>query len=94
MKKHNYTVIRENGRSEFFPESEYFSILANIAAEHMSAGSNWNRPNMLLMDGKVVVEKGLADLAYKFNRYRNEKQAECEADVAEKFTPEWLKEAE
>lgn len=70
--------------------SNYWSILSDIYEEYQSAGGNWDRPSMLLLNGKVVVEKGLADLAWEYGKDRREAYAKAAAEVVEKHTPAWL----
>lgn len=87
----NFTVIRQSGRTEFFSDGDYFSILSSVAHEYGSAGGNWDRPNMLLLNGKVVVPEGLADIAWKYGRRNRELHDELHAKIQAEFTPDWLK---
>jgi hypothetical protein len=48
----------------------YLSILDGIYIEFQSAGGNWDRPDKLFLNGKIVVESGLADLAWKYAQDR------------------------
>lgn len=94
MTKHNFTVIRLSGRTEFYPDADYFSVISNIAHEYMSAGGNWDRPNMLLMDGRVVVSEGIADVAWNYHKRRRELHDEMDDTISREFTPEWLRESQ
>lgn len=86
-----FAVVYENGRAETQKEgSTYWSILDAVYREYQSAGGNWNRPNMLLLNGKVVIDRGLSDLAWKYGK--DAYDARCKADDATKAAhkPGWL----
>lgn len=89
-KKHNYTIIKESGRTEFFADGDYFSILSSIGHEYMSAGGNLDRPNMLLRDGVIVVHSGIADIGHKYYRRRRELADKAEETMLNELTPDWL----
>ena len=72
MAKHNFTVIRDSGRTSWHGDTEYRAVLDLVYADFRTAGSNWDAPNMLLMDGKVVVESGFADMAWKYGERRRQ----------------------
>ena len=45
---------------------------------------------MLLMDGKVVVESGFADMAWKYGERRRQLFLGVEEAIEAEFTPDWL----
>ena len=93
MKKHPiYTIIRESGRTEVYGDRYYLWILNAVGYEYMSAGRNWDRPNMLLMNGKIVVEHGLADLAWNYMEKCRELREEMDRTIAAEFGPSWVEE--
>mgnify|MGYP001171448099 FL=1 len=89
----NFTVIKMSGRTEFFPDGNYFSILSNISHEYGTAGVNWDRPNMLLLDGKVVVGEGLADIAWDYGKRNRELHEALKDALTGEFMTEWLRAA-
>lgn len=89
--KRNYTIIRLSGRTEYFPDADYYGVLGNIYHEHMSAGSNWDRPNMLLMNGKVVVSEDVTDIAWKHGERNRQLHNELRDKLRKEFQPDWLK---
>lgn len=88
-KTRNFTVIRLSGRTEFKSDTDYFSVLASIAHEYGSAPGNWDRPNMLLLNGKVVVAEGIADIAWKYGQRNRELHDEIHRKIRDEFRPEW-----
>lgn len=90
-KGENYTIIKLSGRTEFFPDADYYSVLSNVFHEYMSAGSNWDRPNMLLFNGRVVMTEGLADLAWNYGERNRALHEEIHTKIRAEFAPEWLK---
>jgi len=89
MKKGNWTVIKDSGRTEFYQETDYFSVIAAVGHQYMQAGANWDRPNMLLLNGKVMVESGLAELGYKYVQRRRELYEEVTKKLNDEFAPEF-----
>lgn len=89
-KGQNFTVIRLSGRSEYFQDGDYFTILSGIAHEFGSAGSNWDRPNMLLLNGKVVIPEGIADIAWEYGSRDRELHEGVRFTLRSEFTPDWL----
>lgn len=93
MKKHPiYTIIKESGRTGVYGDRYYLDILNAVGHEYMSAGGNWDRPNMLLMNGKIVVESGLADLAWNYMEKFRELCEEMDRTIAAEFSPSWVEE--
>lgn len=90
MAKHNFTVIRKSGRTSWHGDTEYRTVLDLVYADFRTAGRNWDAPNMLLMDGKVVVESGFADMAWKYGERRRELFLGLEEAIEAEFTPDWL----
>lgn len=84
-----WTVIRLSGAAytEWGPDEpnasgnkDYLGVLDQIYHEMLSGGSQYDRPNMLLSNGKVVIDKGLSDLAWEYgselvNAYTNARLA-------------------
>ena len=93
-KQQNWTIIKESGRTEFKSDTDYFSILSSIGYEFMTAGVSWDRPNMLLLNGKIVVEEGLANLGYKYFIRNRELHDEISRKIREEFKPDWLQEGD
>lgn len=90
-----YAVIYGNGRAETVKDGmDYWSILDSVYVAYQSAGGNWNRPVMLLRNGKVVVEKGLADLAWNYGREKSDMAQKTYAACKNKHKPEWLEDAQ
>jgi len=96
MKKPDrYTIIRYSGRADNCKDgADYFSVLESVFLEHSSAPGDWDAPNMLLLNGKIVVDHHLHDLAWKYCRERLRVIDEAAAAVREKHFPAWLKESE
>lgn len=91
MAKHPYfTIIKESGRAEFYSDRDYYQILSSVAHEYGSAGGSWDRPNMLLKDGKVVVPEKLADIAWKYGQRSRKLYDQTEKQLREEFKPDWL----
>ena len=90
MAKHNFTVIRDSGRTSWHGDTEDRTVLDLVYADFRTAGSNWDAPNMLLMDGKVVVESGFADMAWKYGERRRQLFLGVEEAIEAEFTPDWL----
>lgn len=70
-----WTVIRCSGAAETFwgPDEhgasgkrDYLDVLNHVYNDMVAGGSTYDRPNMLLSDGKVVIDSGLTDLAYAY----------------------------
>lgn len=89
MTKHIYTVVTEKGLTSVHRDATYTSVLGIVYREYKSAGGDWDRPNMLLRDGKVVVHEGLADKAWEFGEYESKAYEKARIDVEGKFTPDW-----
>lgn len=91
-KTQNFTVIRLSGRTEFYTDRDYYGILGSIYHEYCSAGGNWDRPNMLLLNGKVVVAEGVADIAWKYGQRNRELHDEISKKIRDEFKPDWIEE--
>ena len=89
-KGENYTIIRLSGRTEFFSDADYFTILASIAHEYGSVGGNWDRPNMLLLNGKVVVPENIAEIAWEYGQRNRKLHDEIHQKIRSEFWPEWM----
>lgn len=90
MTKGNYTIIRKSGKSTFYPDTDYYMLMNVVYGEFMSAGSDWDHPNMLLLDGEVVMKAEFQQVAYCYGQYRGQLFSNAEARAREKFAPEWL----
>lgn len=66
FEKHRYTGIRDSGRAQTWDDAGWPQVFREIYREIMSAGSNYDRFNMLLLDGKVIMTTGLHDAAYNY----------------------------
>lgn len=88
-KKYNYTVIRLSGRCDFHSDTDYYGVLKKIAYEYGSAGGDWDRPNMLLEDGEVVVASGLTDIAWSYGQRSRVLHDELQRKIREEFKPTW-----
>lgn len=89
-KQPNFTIIKESGRTEFFTDRDYFGILSSIYHEYMSAGSNWDRPNMLLMDGKIVISEKLSEIAWSYGQRNRDLHSKLTETMRNEFTPDWM----
>lgn len=85
----NYTIIKESGRTEWLPDKTYQAVLAGVYREYCSAGGNLDRPNMLLLNGKVVVESGLTDLAWKYGNRASALRQAVERQISDEIKPTW-----
>lgn len=89
-KGQNWTIIKESGNARFIIDADYYEVLLGIGYDFMSASSKWDRPNMLLLNGKIVVESGLADIAYAYMERMKELNSEVTRKLREEFKPDWL----
>jgi len=87
-KGQNWTIIKEYVWT--VPVPDYYSIISSVGRDFMSAGGNWDRPNMLLLNGKIVVAGGLADVGYKYAKRDRELHDEISRKIREEFKPEWM----
>lgn len=92
MAKSNYTVIRGSGKPMWFPDYEYLDVLREVYDEYNTAGGNWDRPQKLLRGDKVVIEKGLSDVAYSYGMRLHQLRAALKDQIKAEFQPEWEKE--
>lgn len=77
-----WTIIRDSGNTQIEPgegstamvgaKRSYLDILQMVYVDMMSGGSVYDRPNMLLADGKIVVQSDLSKLAYKYGTARKD----------------------
>lgn len=86
----NYTVIRLSGHAKYYKHTDYFKILDEIYVEYLSAGSQWDRPNILLMEGKVVIPEDLAAVAWNYGTRLKELTKIRDAIMRQEFQPLWL----
>jgi len=88
MKQDVFAVIRESGRATTMPsDASYHKILHDIGVEFQSAGGNWDHPKMLLRNGVVVVEKGLADRGYEYLKKLRAGEKRAREAAEEAFPP-------
>lgn len=87
--KTNYVVITASGRvwggMRITVETTYFDILDQIHLEFMTAGGSWDRPEMLLCNGKIAVASGLSDVAWKYGSELSEAQRAATSAVRGRF---------
>jgi hypothetical protein len=88
-----FVIVTRAGRAINCTDGHcYWKILEEIYQEYQCAGVNWDMPNMLLLDGKVVVASGLDDLAWNYGRAKSERVQKTVAQLRTELTPEFLKE--
>lgn len=67
MSEKRFVVVTRSGRAENCKDgSTYWSILSDVYTQFQSAGGNWDRPNILLLNGAIVIPTGLADKAWDY----------------------------
>ncbi|EQA97250.1 hypothetical protein [Sphingobium sp. HDIP04] len=92
MGEHRFVIVTRSGRAENCKDgSTYWSILSDVYARYQSAGGNWDRPNMLLLNGKIVIASGLADKAWDYGRAKFERTAQTVAALQVEQAPDFLK---
>ena len=92
MADNKFVVITRSGRAENCKaEATYWSILSEIYLAYQGAGANWDRPNMLLLDGKVVIPSGLADKAWEYGRAKYERTSQMVSELQTELAPVFLK---
>ncbi len=90
-----YVVIRKSGHVMNFgsgatcSSGPYLAILSIIAAEMNSAGSNYDPPEKLFLNGACVVDKRLSDLAFNYGRDQADARAAAQREVENIHTPGW-----
>lgn len=98
-KKSNYVVMRRSGQIMTFrdgiggsPQSggPYLHILGVIADELQSAGNTYDAPEKLFLDGKLVVERGLKDLAWNYRQDSVGARDAAANEVKNLHMPNWL----
>lgn len=88
--QNNYVVLTASGRVWSTRASPaYHSILDAIYVEYMSAGGNWDRPDILIHNGKVVVAKGLANIAWDYGKAFIQARMEAAAQINARFEACW-----
>lgn len=75
-------------------EGPYFAILDKLATELNGAGGDYDSPKQLFLDGRCVVESGLADLAWKYSRDMIAAKAAAVREVKNQHTPAWAPKGE
>ena len=101
-KVHHYLVITRSGvpwrgagvpAGQFStdkPEYTYWSILGQIFTECGSSGGNWDRPWILMLDGRIVVEEKLSEVAWDFGTKLREAETLIRQSVRDGHMPDWL----
>lgn len=101
--KNSYVVMRKSGRvmtlgsgmgASVHSEGSYLHILDKIASEHNSAGSNYDPPEKLFLNGKCVVESRLAHLAWEYDRDLVAAKTAAVREVQNLHTPSWRPDSE
>ena len=72
----------------------YVNILHHIATQGEGGGSNYDRPMKLLLNGEVMVERGLTDLAYAYLKDKRDLAKEANNTLLNLHTPAWYPEDE
>jgi hypothetical protein len=86
-----YVVLTVSGKVwEPKAAGSYFGILSEVFNSGMSAGGNWDAPSTLILNGKIVVERGLWDLAYAYGTADRDARAAAYEKVKVAHTPDWL----
>lgn len=90
--QHRFAIITRSGRAENCKDgATYWSILSDIYTQYQSAGGNWDRPNMLLLNGGIVIASDLSERAWNYGtaKYKRTEQA-VQAVQAEQI-PDFMK---
>lgn len=88
----HYIVILESGKVWSTPYTTLRDIMRGIFREHQSAGTNWDRPKMLIRNAVVVIDDALADVAWTLGQKETaiRRTAEVETDkIFAKFTADY-----
>lgn len=75
-------------------ETGYFGILRDVYTEMQGAGSQWDAPWKLLMDGNMVITERLKDVAWEFCKAHDEARWAAAARVEAAHRPHWLPQPE
>lgn len=86
-----FTIITESGRTDVRDNGDYFEMLSRIYTEHTMASGDWDRPNMLLINGKVVIPSGLADIAWEYGEDHQSSQRKIIRELHARHLPAFLK---
>lgn len=99
-----YAVMRRSGRMMQFRDAlsgnstesggPYLHILGVVVTEFQSAGSDWDAPDKLFLNGNLVVAKGLSDLAWKFHQDKIGARDAAYNTVKNIHMPDWLPDSE
>lgn len=100
-KPKNWVVMRRSGQTMDLsrgmgnkPTDTYLGILERIATEQSSAGSNYDSPDKLFLNGVCVVDGGLSSIAWRYQDDRNAAQHAATVAVRAEHVPEWIPEDE
>ena len=86
-----WTVIRYSGKADNIKEgSSYWNVLDDIHTELCGAGGNWDAPNVLMHNGKIVVPEKLHDISYNHCVAKRDALTKAAQETRAKFEPEWL----
>ena len=86
-----FVYITVNGSAFTYDAGRtYWNVLDHVYELYRSAGSNWDRPNMLLLYGKVVVESKLSEHAWNYGQAKQTNIQQAITRVQESQKPEWL----
>ncbi len=98
--KSTYLVMRRSGSVMMFSsglggssgqsEGPYLHILGVVATEMQSAGSDWDAPDKLFLNGNLMVERGLTDLAWKYRTDEVDARDAALRKVRNMHMPNWL----
>lgn len=76
------------------PTNTYLGILERCATEQQSAGSNYDAPDKLFLNGVCVVDGGLSDMAWRYQDDRNASAHAAIVAVRAEHVPDWIPEDE
>lgn len=66
FKKHRFTAIRHNGATRVWDDAGWPEVYRDMYSEMQSAGSTYSKYNMLLCDGKMLIQENVSDAAYRY----------------------------
>lgn len=77
-------VMTTSGRAkEHPPGTTIQEVLAAIYREYLPPGSDWDRPAKLFIGGECIVSSELADIAFEYGCFQEEKYEELDAAMEE-----------
>lgn len=87
---HKWTIITRDGTA-YTDSGDFFELLDKLyALQYNKSTEAGTVPNMLLMDGHVVVEKDLVFMAIKYAKTREVYVIDAVAKARNEHMPDWL----